>query len=108
MQNLQNDPIYCNAYRRMSERHMKQEKRRGHAVFVANIKVMALWMLYLIVLFLFIAMVESALPYRIVLKWIIIFSFFGITASGVYKVEKKIKKSLRHCNAERDKLNNSL
>ncbi len=101
MQNILNDPIYRNAARRRKERHMKREKRRVHTVFVTNIKVMALWLLYAVIVFGFIAMVESALPYRIVLKWIIIFSFFGITASGVYKMEKKIKKSPRNGHSKR-------
>lgn len=108
MQNIQNDPIYRNADRRKNERRMKQEKRKGHAVFVTNIKVVALWLLYTVVVFGVIAGVECALPHRIVLKWIIIFSFFGASAPGVYKMEKKIKKSLRNGNSKRDKLKNSL
>ncbi|WP_312072040.1 hypothetical protein [Anaerotignum propionicum] len=108
MLNLQNDPIYRNADRRKNERRMKQEKRKAHAIFVTNIKVVALWLLYAVIAFGIIAAVECALPHRILLKWIIIFSFFGASAPGVYKMEKKIKKSLRNCNSERDKLKNSL
>lgn len=108
MQNIHNDPIYRNADRRKNERRMKREKRKVHTVFVTNIKVMALWLLYSVIVFGFIAAVECALPHRIVLKWIIIFCFFGVTAPGVYKMEKKIKKSPRNGNSERDKLKNSL
>lgn len=99
MQNLQSDPIHRNAERRKNARRMKLEKRRGYVELVANIKILGLWLLYVIMLFVFIAMVESALPYRIILKWIIIISFVGVTAPAVYNIEKKIKKSLRHCNA---------
>lgn len=108
MQNIHNDPIYRNADRRKNERRIKQEKRKGHAIFVTNIKVVALWLLYAVIVFGFIAAVECALPHRIVLKWIIIFSLFGVSAPGVYKMEKKIKKSPRNCNSERDKVKNSL
>lgn len=108
MQNIQNDPIYRNADRRKNERRMKQEKRKVHTVFVTNIKVVVLWLLYAVIVFGIIAAVECALPHRIVLKWIIIFSFFGVSAPGVYKMEKKIKKSPRNGNSEKDKLKNSL
>lgn len=108
MLNLQNDPIYRNADRRKNERRMKQEKRKGYAIFVTNIKVVALWLLYSVIVFGFIAAVECALPHRILLKWIIIFSFFVVSVPGVYKMEKKIKKSPRNGNSERDKVKNSL
>lgn len=108
MQNIHNDPIYRNADRRKKERRIKQEKRKGHAIFVTNIKVVALWLLYSVIAFGIIAAVECALPHRIVLKWIIIFSFFVVSVPGVYKMEKKIKKSPRNGNSERDKLKNSL
>lgn len=108
MRNIHNDPIYRNADRRKNERRMKQEKRKGNVIFVTNIKVVALWLLYAVIAFGIIAAVECALQHRIVLKWIIIFSFFGVSAPGVYKMEKKIKKSLRNGNSERDKVKNSL
>jgi len=103
MRNIHNDPIYRNADRRKNERRMKQEKRKGNVIFVTNIKVVALWLLYAVIAFGFIAAVECALPHRIVLKWIIIFSFLVVSAPGVYKMEKKIKKSPRNGNSKRDK-----
>ncbi|WP_312060389.1 hypothetical protein [Anaerotignum sp.] len=106
MQNIHNDPIYRNADRRKNERRMKQEKRKGHAIFVISIKVAALWLLYAVIVFGIIAVVECALPHRIVLKWIIIFSFFGASAPGVYKMEKKIKKSPRNGNSIRGQIHN--
>lgn len=106
MQNIHNDPIYRNADRRKNERRMKQEKRKVHTVFVTNIKVMALWLLYAVIVFGFIAAVECALPHRIVLKWIIIFSFFGVSTPGVYKMEKKMKKSPRNGYSKRGQIHN--
>ena len=91
MQNIHNDPIYRNADRRKNERRMKLEKRKGHTIFVTNIKIVALWLLYAVIVFGFIAAVECALPHRIVLKCIIIFSFFVVSVPGVYNMEKKIK-----------------
>lgn len=90
-----NDPIYRNAERRKKERRMKQEKRRDHAELVVNIKIVLLWMIYAVVVFAFIGALEVVLSHRIILKWIIFFSFVGASAPVVYEMEKNIKKSPR-------------
>ncbi len=93
MSNEEAELISRTTYRRMSR---QKRVRAAQAV-----KITLLWLLYLVVLFLFITMVELALPYRIILKWIIIFSYFGVSVIGVRDMEKRIKKSPRNGNSSR-------
>ncbi|MDD4843188.1 MAG: hypothetical protein PHU31_02505 [Anaerotignum sp.] len=105
MQNLQNDPIYRNADRRSEERHTKREsKHRKHAETaetIAAIKILLLWFFCAVAVTVFIVAMQEILPYQFVLKWILIISFTVSLVSAIYAMTEEIKKSLRHCNAEK-------
>ncbi|WP_352400115.1 hypothetical protein [Anaerotignum sp.] len=105
MRNYEDNPVYRAILnrndRRRSRRVAEREKNIRRTWLLANIKMTLLWLLYLVVLFLFISMVESAIPHRIVLKWFIIFTFFGVSVTAVRDIEKKIKKSPRNGHSDR-------
>lgn len=105
MQNLQNDPIYRNADRRRNESRRKRESNRRKKAetveIIAAIKILLLWFFCAAAVTIFIVAIQAILPYQFVLKWILIISFTVTLVSAIYAMTEEIKKSLRHCNAEK-------
>lgn len=103
MQNLQNDPIHRNAERRRNEsrtrREQEQRKQAEMAEMIAAIKILLLWMFCFVAVTVFIVAMETVLPYRFVLKWILIISFTITLVSAIYAMVGGIKKSLRNGNS---------
>ncbi|AMJ40679.1 hypothetical protein [Anaerotignum propionicum] len=105
MYNLQNDPVHINADRRRNESRMKREQkktRKARALkAVATIKILSLWLFCFVAIIAFIIFIESLLQYRIILKWILIFTFTCVLIRQIDEATQKIKKSPRNGNSKR-------
>lgn len=103
MQNLQNNPIHRNAERRRNEsrakREQEQRKRAQTKEIIAAIKILLLWIFCFVAVTVFIVAMETLLPHRFVLKWILIISFTTTLVSTIYGMTEVIKKSLRNGNS---------
>lgn len=105
MYNLKNDPIHINADRRRNESRVKHEQekiRKAKALkTIVTIKILSLWLFCFVAIIAFIIIFESLLQYRIILKWILIFTFTCVLIRQIDEATQKIKKSPRNGNSKR-------
>ena len=83
MSNKDIELICRNTYRRMN--------RQKRTKLIACIKIALLWLFCVMAIFAFVVAMERVLFYRIVLKWILIFTFACVLIRQIKEVEKKIK-----------------
>lgn len=63
-----------------------------------------IWLFAVVVNVVFIVAMETVIPHRIILKWVIIFSFTYMWVYQFDSITQKIKKSPRNCNSKRGQI----